>query len=314
MRYDPISRQFRVYEGGGKGGGGGTPDYRGAAQEQAASSRETTAMQNWANRPTVETPWGTQSWSAESSVDPGTGLPVSMWTQRFDLDPETQAALDSQQRVGAGRSAAAEQLLGQATEAFQTPFDWQGAPAAGSMGDYDPNTIRQRSEDALFQKQLSRIEPMLTQSEDARRTRLANMGISPEGGSNAWERAQTSMDSSRQQAYEQAALSAITGGGQEAQRELGLRTGAAGEMDRQRQRYIAEEAQRRGMPLNELNALLTGQQVSMPQMPAGPNSTAAAAQPTQYLTAAQLQGQNKPAGSDWGSAIGGIANVASLFM
>jgi len=34
-----------------------------------------------------------------------------------------------------------------------------------------------------------------------------------------------------------------------------------------RQQAIAEEAQRRGMSLNEMNALLSGQQVQMPQMP-----------------------------------------------
>jgi hypothetical protein len=34
-----------------------------------------------------------------------------------------------------------------------------------------------------------------------------------------------------------------------------------------RQQMIAEQMQRRGMSLNEMNALLSGQQVSMPQMP-----------------------------------------------
>lgn len=314
MRYDPISRQFRVLEGGGKGSAPASPDYAGAAATQAASSKEVNASQTWANRPTVNTPWGTINWGTGSTTDPGTGQPVTVWTQNFNLDDEANAALDSQQRVGLGRSQAAEGLLGQATEAFNTPFNWAGAPAAGTMDGYDPNTVRQNSEDALYQRQVNRIEPMLTQQEAARRTRLANMGISPEGGSEAWNRAQQSMDATREAAYENARLNAITGGGQEAQRELTMRTGAAGEADRERQRFIAEEALRRGMTLNELNALLTGQQVSMPQMPAGPNSTAGAAQPLQALTAAQAQGNfnaaNANQGSDWGSAIGGIASVA----
>lgn len=41
----------------------------------------------------------------------------------------------------------------------------------------------------------------------------------------------------------------------------------ADQMSRQRQQAIAEEQLRRAMPLNEMNALLTGQQVGMPQMP-----------------------------------------------
>lgn len=312
MQYDPISRSFRVYEGGGKGSP--APDYRGAAVEQGQSSKEVNTMQTWANRPMVNTPWGTQTWDSSATVDPATGLPVTQWTQNFNLTPEAQAALSSQDRVQMGRSQAAEQLLGQATSAFQTPFNWGDAPGAGSMGDYDPNTIRDRSEQALFDRQMNRIEPGLTQSEAARRTRLANMGIAPEGGSEAWTRAQASMDDTRSAAYENAALNAIAGGGQEAQREFQLRSGAAQEQDRQRQAYIAGEAQRRGMTLNELNALLTGQQVSMPQMPGTPAPTAGAAQPTQYLSAAMAQGSNQKSGTDWGSAIGGIASAAGAFM
>jgi len=47
--------------------------------------------------------------------------------------------------------------------------------------------------------------------------------------------------------------------------------------------------QRRGWSLNEINALISGQQVGMPQMPSF--NPAQAAQPTQYLGAAQAQGQ-----------------------
>lgn len=57
-----------------------------------------------------------------------------------------------------------------------------------------------------------------------------------------------------------------------------------------RQAALAEEMQRRGMSLNEMNALLTGQQVGMQQMPQF--NSAAAAQPTQYLNAANMQYQS----------------------
>ena len=57
-----------------------------------------------------------------------------------------------------------------------------------------------------------------------------------------------------------------------------------------RNQAIAEELQRRNMGLNEMNSLLTGQQVQMPQMP---NFNAAgAAQPVQYLPAAGMQYQS----------------------
>jgi len=301
---------------GGKGSPA-PPDYAGAAREQATSSKEVNTAQTWANRPNINTPVGQQTWSSGSSIDPSTGQPVTAWTQNTTLTPEMQDALSAQQRIGQGRSNAAEGLLGQATEGFNKKFNWEGAPGAGSMGDYDPNKARDRAEQALYQRQVNRIEPMLTQSEGERRTRLANMGVSPEGGSEAWTRAQTSMDANRGTQYENAALNAISTGGAEAQRELSLRAGGAQEMDRQRQSYVAEEAQRRGMTLNELNALLTGQQVNMPAFPGAPTSTAGSAQALQALNAAGMQGQftsaNKAPGMDWGSAIGGVASAAGAF-
>ena len=57
----------------------------------------------------------------------------------------------------------------------------------------------------------------------------------------------------------------------------------------QRQQQIAEEMQRRGFSLNEMNALLTGQQVGTPNMPSF--NTAARSEGTQNLAAAQMQGQ-----------------------
>lgn len=55
-----------------------------------------------------------------------------------------------------------------------------------------------------------------------------------------------------------------------------------------RQQAIAEEAQRRGWSINEMNALLTGQQVSMPNMPGF--NTAGMTNGPDYLAAAGAQG------------------------
>ena len=55
-----------------------------------------------------------------------------------------------------------------------------------------------------------------------------------------------------------------------------------------RQAQIAESLQQRGMGINEINALLSGNQVNMPNMPSF--NTANRAETTQYNTAAQNQG------------------------
>lgn len=295
-----------------------SPDYRGAAEQTAASDKAALTQQTWANRPTINTPWGQQSWQAGSTIDPSTGQSVTDWTQNITLSPEQQAALDAQQRITQGRSDAAEGLLGQATSAFDKPFDWEGAPKAGSMEGMDPAGARNRAEQALWQRNISKIEPMLTQSEDARRARLANMGIALEGGSEAFGRAQSSMDMARQKAYQDAAYSSIIGGGQEATREQGMGIAGAQEQDRQRSQWLTEEAQRRNMPLNELNALLTAQQVQSPQF-SGPNQTAGRGQATDYLGAAGMQGNfdqanAQQAGGMWGG-LGQLAGTgASMFM
>jgi hypothetical protein len=48
---------------------------------------------------------------------------------------------------------------------------------------------------------------------------------------------------------------------------FGLNQAYANQQNTLRQQAIAEQAQRRGMSLNEMNALLSGQQVQMPTMP-----------------------------------------------
>lgn len=76
---------------------------------------------------------------------------------------------------------------------------------------------------------------------------------------------------------------------------------------------LAEEMQRRGMSLNEMNALLTGQQVGMQQMPQF--NAAAASQPVQYGQAAQAQYQSgldayNAQNQNANSQMGGLMNMA----
>jgi len=292
--------------GGSKGGS--TPDYRGSAQETAASNKEALTQQTAANRPTMNTPWGRMDWTNAAGTDPSTGQAVTNWTGNLSLSPDQQQALNSQQRITAGRSGAAETLLGQATNAFKQPAAWDKLPGMQTLDTvgYDPANARRNAQNALYSQQVATMEPMLTQSEESRRTRLANMGISPEGGSEAWNRAQYSMDSARQKAYRDASLASITGGGQEAQRELGLATGAMSAGNLARQQAITEMAQQRGMSLNELNALLTQQQVNTPQMPNF--ATANNAGGTDYAGAARAQGQQQQGtGPDFGGLLGSAA-------
>lgn len=97
------------------------PDYTKAAEIQAQSSAQNTAAQTAANRPDIVTPFGSQTWEQNGN----------QWTQTTTLSPDQQAALDAQMRIQAGRSGAAEQLLGQASSAFQTPPDYNSLSSGG---------------------------------------------------------------------------------------------------------------------------------------------------------------------------------------
>ena len=88
--------------------------------------------------------------------------------------------------------------------------------------------------------------------------------------------------------------------------------------NRLRQQAIAEQAQARGMSLNEMNALLTGQQVQNPQIPSFMG--AQAGQAPNLLGAAQAQGQYNLAGMNaenqqsaglWGG-LGSMAGTAAM--
>jgi len=318
MRYDAHftmlpERAFRpvggrmTYEGGGKNSQPAAPDYTGAAQAQGQSSKENMAAQTWANRPQISTPWGTQTWNSNMQIDPATGQEVTGWGTNITLDPAEQQALEGQQGITAGRTGIAQGLMGQVAGSTSQPFDWEGMPKApGSIG---AGSVEDAQSNA-FKRMSAALQPGRQQQEAGMHNRLLASGL-PEG-SEAWNRA--GMGLQNQWTQEDKSLLAQSGAegradvganlaNQQTQGtfQQGLRTNA-----------IAEEAQKRGMSLNELNALLTGQQVSMPQgMGQQPNTTAGAAAATPFMAAAQGQGQqNLQGGTNWGSALGGIAQVA----
>jgi predicted dehydrogenase len=152
------------------------------------------------------------------------------------------------------------------------------------------------------------------QEQESLEVQLANMGLPR--NSEAWNRAKSQLSGQWAAQDKNVLAQSLAEGRADAQSQYGMNQQSANQQQAFRQQGIAEEAQRRGMTLNELNALLTGQQVSMPQMPnfqqaqaaQAPNLLGAATQAGNYgINAAQL-GQS--GGNDWGSAIGGIASAA----
>ncbi len=369
------------------------PDFRGAAQEQSAASRQLTTEQTYANRPNISTPWGGVRWTppaydpyyqgggggggapggggggygggggspdiagAIGNYDPfggggrgrpvfgsirdmlakrdaygqdgGSGRPPDPWGMEVYLSPEQQAAMEAQQRIGRGRSDIAESLLGRARGELGAAPDYSSLPefgggvspedlpqydASGAPGLPDVGDVRNRAEEALYQRSSQRLNPEWEQRQQQLDSQLRSQGILP--GSPAYTQQMQQFERGREAAYAGARQEAISGGGEEAQRQFGMglsaRQQAVGEAGQRfgagmaragqgfgqrmqasqyatqrRNAQLGEMLQKRGYTLNEINALLSGQQVGMPQLPNF--ALAGQAQPPNYTGAAGQQ-------------------------
>ncbi len=301
------------------------PDYEAAAERQGESSKEVTNMQTWANRPNQVTPWGSTTWQSSPTVDPATGQQVTQWTQNTSLTPEGQKALDDQFAVQSGRSDIARELLPRAQDEFGQTMDWskygdfQQGPKAGTLrtglgADATQVNPAERyydeAGDALMSQFDKRMAPKFERDTAALETQLRNRGFNP--GDAGYNQALEDMRTSQNDAYSNAAFQASQLAGQEGSRMYGMDMGARQQqMDELgfgneataqqfglgsaesnaantlRQNQLAEEMQRRGFSLNEINALISGQQVAMPNMPGFQN--AGRAETVQYNQAASNQ-------------------------
>ncbi len=350
------------------------PDYRGAAEEQAQSSREVTEQQTWANRPNQYTPFGSQTWTNEQVYDPSTQQYLNQWNQYTTLDPEMQAALDSQQQLNRNRSDLGNALFPRAADEFGSAMDWSqftdlsGTPQGsnydrsnlpGLVGSVDTSQMQSvdpssryydQAGNAVMEQFNRRMEPQFQQQNSAKDAELRARGMKPGDAAYDAEMGKLSMQQSdaRQNAMSQATQMA----GSEAARMYGMdqstraqqfqegqagadlankaRQQAAAEQlqygqqgfnqsmqqanyqNTLRQQQIAEEMQRRGFSLNEINALISGQQVGMPSMPGF--NTANRAETTQYMQAAQNQYQaDKDAADSANAMTGQLLSAAGSF-
>ena len=181
----------------------------------------------------------------------------------------------------------------------------------------DPYETRQRAEDAMYSQAMSRLDPQFQQEQAALDLRLRNQGLKP--GDAAYQAQMQSAQQRQTDATNQALWSSVGEGrlesGQMFGQQLARRQQGVGEQSMmgdfynragqqqfgqslaanaqnfgqqmqssqydnlRRQQQIAEAMQQRGQSLNEINALLSGQQVGMPSMPGFQAASAAEAAP-----------------------------------
>lgn len=152
--------------------------------------------------------------------------PNSQWSQQISLSPVGQQLLDSLNQSQLGTSALEKGATDTVANTLQQPFD-QNSPQA--------------STDKAYANITSRLDPQWNQRQQQQETQLRNQGVAP--GSEAYDNAMRDFNYGRNDAYTQANTQAMQFAPQTYQ--LGL-------------------AQRE-QPLNELNAIRTGSQVTTPQ-------------------------------------------------
>ncbi len=381
----------------GKKSGPAPPDYTKLAEMTSASQKAAIDQQTTANRVSQETPWGQQYWTHEGDD----------WTQHTQLNPQQQAALDSQMAITQGRSSIAQSLLDRVQQEYAPSVDWSqfgqmtqgpqatttapvstGANATFNYGGPQQQTAlnysglqdvagsaqsRKAAEDAIYQSATSRLDPQWAAQEKAMQTRLANQGITQ--GSTAYQNAMDQLSRQKADAYSQAQMASITGGGAEAARnsqmDMALRQQQAQEAQNQgqfgnqaqaqifqqalqgygqnlqgqaqqfgqalqgnaqnfgqastqanmanqlRQAAINEYMQRRAFSMNEINGLLSGQQIAAPTF--SNFNTAAGGTGVDYSGAGQqqyqaAQAQQAASNAATGQILGAVGSIGGMMM
>ncbi len=150
------------------------PDPYAVAGAQGGINQETARLQAQLNRPTINTPYGSQTWSQNGD----------QYTSNINLSPDQQALFDQQQKLSLGLGQASQGALGNVQSTLSQPFSLGGAM------------------DTLS----SVTEPQYQRDEDALLTRLTNSGFrqGSQGYDQALQDFQVNKDRSRAATAQQA--------------------------------------------------------------------------------------------------------------
>lgn len=215
-----------------------------------------------------------------SQANPGSDLDPQ-WSKQINLSPVGQQLLDYANNSSLGLGAQTGQALNRVDQSLSQPFSLGGANDAVNKA---------------YGNITSRLDPQWQNRQTQLETQLTNQGLRP--GGEAWDNAMRDFNFGRNDAYTQANTQAMNFAPQTMQLDLAARS----------------------QPLNELNALRTGSQVTNPQFgqvpqqaqTAGPNYSGAAASQGQYdqgLYNAQVGQNNAMMGGLF--SLGGAALGAS---
>ena len=318
-------------------GGKSQPDFGDVAAAQGVENRAVVRDQLYANRPTQYTPWGYTDWQSNEIIDPVTGTATTGWTQTQGLTPELQDILNKQIAIQGGRSDVAGMLTGRMGNEYGQAMDWRGLNPMGQVptaqytlpegGIDDPYGTRQRAEDSVYSQAQSRIAPQQESLRQGLEIKMRNQGLRPEDA--AWQSQIKGQGNQFNDQNNQALWSANQAGlaesGQMYGQQMGMNQNAYNQAlganqqnyaqsmgnsayaNQIRQQQLTEAITKRGFSLNEINALLSGQQVGMPSMPNF--SQGESAQPAPIMQGAAQDASSANAANPMNALIGAAGTV-----
>jgi hypothetical protein len=243
-----------------KGNNVANPDYVGAANAQGAANSQAALNSSQLSNPNINTPYGSQTVTYGADGNPYHA------TINQTLSPAQQALFDQQNNISRGMGNLAQGSIGQVANSLSQPFNQNNLPPPATSG----GAGWQHAFDSIIR----RNQPLMDRDQAALNTRLANQGIF--GGSEAYSNAQkdeaTKVNDFR--------LGAQQNAQQQEQSQFGIDSQA-------RQDAITQQNFFRQQPLNELNSLRSGSQVTNPTFQQYQGTTAA---PAPVFAGQQAQG------------------------
>lgn len=223
------------------------PDPMATASAQAGMNRDTALATNLFNMTDQYTPDGELRYQRIGSIGytgaDGKKVSIPRFKAVQKLTPAQQNIYNIGQQTETNLATIGRDQSGRIGSLLATPMNFDGVPEIR-----DSTMDRDKVENAL----MARMQPRLDQDRAALETQLVNRGV--RAGSAAYDDAVRNAD----MAVNDARLGAILGAGQEQSRLFGMDMSA-------RQQGIQEVLTERNQPINEISALLSQSQVSMPQ-------------------------------------------------
>jgi hypothetical protein len=238
---------------GGKSSPPASPDYTGAANATSSGNLQQAQYTTKANRVNQYGPNGSLVYSQENPNDPN-----SQWSATQTLSPDQQKLQDMQNSMSLQYGGLGQQAIDTARGLFSNPTIDESKLAQM------PQNAGQTTQDAM----MARLQPQTDRENQQSDAQLANQGITQ--GSEAYNNAKTQLGQTQNDRFNQAALAGVT-------------------TDMQaRNQGIANQSAMMNQPLNMINALRTGSQVTGQNYvnPAQQQGVAGA----DYLGAASAQG------------------------